>query len=46
MISDSCFQEHLSFAEAVMEGEVEELVPLRREVGVADAVSEDEYGEA
>ena len=33
---------HLSFAEAVMEGEVEELVPLRREVGVADAVSEDE----
>ena len=33
---------HLSFAEAVMEGEVEELVPLRREVGVADAVSDDE----
>ena len=34
---------HLSFAEAVMEGEVEELVLLRREVGVADAVSgEDE----
>ena len=33
---------HLSFAEAVMEGEVEELVPLRREVGVADAVSGDE----
>ena len=30
---------HLSFAEAVMEGEVEELVPLQREVGVADAVS-------
>ena len=27
-----------------MEGEVEELVPLRREVGVADAVSSDELG--
>ena len=25
-----------------MEGEVEELVPLQREVGVVDAVSEDE----
>ena len=25
-----------------MEGEVEELVPLQREVGVADAVSDDE----
>ena len=36
---------HLSFAEAVMEGEVEELVPLRREVGVADAVSDDELYE-